>query len=141
MEERGKIISNPPKCFKYNGVGHYASSCPTKRALIFREDLNGWIEKEKDESNECVEDQALSKDASKKADFERFPQQRKSKLDDRGDGPFQILEKINDNAYKVDLPGHYNKKSLRRLVESSKSFKVDHKKKILHASYYTLVEN
>ncbi|KAI5641432.1 hypothetical protein M9H77_00033 [Catharanthus roseus] len=39
---------------------------------------------------------------------ERFPQQRKSKLDDRGDGPFQILEKINDNAYKVGLPGHYN---------------------------------
>ncbi|KAI5663378.1 hypothetical protein M9H77_22701 [Catharanthus roseus] len=39
---------------------------------------------------------------------ERFPTQRKSKLDDRGDGPFQILEKINDNAYKVDLLGHYN---------------------------------
>ncbi|KAI5671589.1 hypothetical protein M9H77_11953 [Catharanthus roseus] len=42
-------------CFKYNGVGHCASSCPTKRALIFREDLNGWIEKEEDESSECVE--------------------------------------------------------------------------------------
>ncbi|KAI5677481.1 hypothetical protein M9H77_08431 [Catharanthus roseus] len=41
MEERGKIISNPPKCFKCNGVGHYASSCPIKRALIFREDLKG----------------------------------------------------------------------------------------------------
>ncbi|KAI5668620.1 hypothetical protein M9H77_18473 [Catharanthus roseus] len=39
---------------------------------------------------------------------ERFPQRRKSKLDDREDGPFQILEKINDNAYKVDLLGHYN---------------------------------
>ena len=39
---------------------------------------------------------------------ERFPAQRKSKLHPRGDGPFQILERINDNAYKVDLPGEYN---------------------------------
>ena len=39
---------------------------------------------------------------------ERFPSQRKSKLEPRGDGPFQVIEKINDNAYKVDLPGKYN---------------------------------
>jgi hypothetical protein len=38
---------------------------------------------------------------------ERFPARRRSKLHPRGDGPFQILEKINDNAYKVDLPGEY----------------------------------
>jgi hypothetical protein len=38
---------------------------------------------------------------------ERFPAHRKSKLQPRGDGPFQILERINDNAYKVDLPGEY----------------------------------
>ena len=38
---------------------------------------------------------------------ERFPARRWSKLHPRGDGPFQILEKINDNAYKVDLPGEY----------------------------------
>uniref|UniRef100_A0A2N9ICG5 Uncharacterized protein n=1 Tax=Fagus sylvatica TaxID=28930 RepID=A0A2N9ICG5_FAGSY len=36
---------------------------------------------------------------------ERFPAHRKTKLHPRGDGPFQILEKINDNAHKVDLPG------------------------------------
>jgi hypothetical protein len=39
---------------------------------------------------------------------ERFPAHRRTKLQPRGDGPFQILEKINDNAYKVDLPGEYN---------------------------------
>ncbi|XP_028785068.1 uncharacterized protein LOC114740980 [Neltuma alba] len=32
---------------------------------------------------------------------ERFPAQRKSKLAPRGDGPFQVLERINDNAYKI----------------------------------------
>ena len=39
---------------------------------------------------------------------ERFPEQRKSKLQPRGYGPFQVLERINDNAYKIDLPGEYN---------------------------------
>ena len=39
---------------------------------------------------------------------ERFPAQRRSKLLPRGDGPFQVLEKVNDNAYKLDLPGEYN---------------------------------
>jgi len=38
---------------------------------------------------------------------ERFTAYRKSKLQPRGDGPFQILERINDNAYKVDLAGEY----------------------------------
>jgi len=39
---------------------------------------------------------------------ERFPKQRRSKLIPRGDGPFQIIERINDNAYKMDLPGEYD---------------------------------
>ena len=38
---------------------------------------------------------------------ERFLAQRKSKLQPRGDGPFQVLQKINDNAYKLDLPSEY----------------------------------
>ena len=39
---------------------------------------------------------------------ERFSERRKSKLLPRGDGPFQVLERINNNAYKLDLPGEYN---------------------------------
>ncbi|KAL4323555.1 hypothetical protein GQ457_11G026220 [Hibiscus cannabinus] len=39
---------------------------------------------------------------------ERFPAQRRSKLLPKRDGPFQVLEKVNDNAYKLDLPGDYN---------------------------------
>ena len=38
---------------------------------------------------------------------ERFPLQRRNKLLPRGDGPFQVVKKINDNAYKFDLPGEY----------------------------------
>ena len=39
---------------------------------------------------------------------ERFPAKRCSKLLPREDGPFQVLEHINDNAYKLDLPGKYD---------------------------------
>ncbi|KAG7556989.1 Reverse transcriptase domain [Arabidopsis suecica] len=35
---------------------------------------------------------------------ERFPKERKSKLSPRGDGQFRVLENINDNAYKLELP-------------------------------------
>jgi len=38
---------------------------------------------------------------------ERFPSKRKNKLMPRADGPFEVLERINDNAYKVGLPGDY----------------------------------
>ena len=38
---------------------------------------------------------------------DRFPEQRRSKLLPRGDGPFRVLERINDNAYKLELPGEY----------------------------------
>ncbi|PON75545.1 hypothetical protein PanWU01x14_041700 [Parasponia andersonii] len=38
---------------------------------------------------------------------ERFPVQRCSKLLPRGDGPFQVFKRINNNAYRLDLPGEY----------------------------------
>ena len=38
---------------------------------------------------------------------DRFPSQRKSKLMPRGDDPFQVIKKINDNAYELDKPDTY----------------------------------
>src|SRR5437868_3847853 len=35
---------------------------------------------------------------------ERFPELRKSKLMPRAAGPFKVLDKINDNGYKLELP-------------------------------------
>ena len=39
---------------------------------------------------------------------ERFPTQRRSKLLLRGNGPFQVLKRINHNPYKLDLPDKYD---------------------------------
>jgi hypothetical protein len=39
---------------------------------------------------------------------ERFLACRRSKLHPKGDGPFQVLAWINNNAYKLDLLGEYN---------------------------------
>ncbi|KAJ9536642.1 hypothetical protein OSB04_un000191 [Centaurea solstitialis] len=50
---------------------------------------------------------------------ERFPAKRRSKLQPRGDGPFQVLERINDNAYKLDLPGEYQVSSTFNVADLS----------------------
>jgi hypothetical protein len=39
---------------------------------------------------------------------DRFPDQHKSKLQPRADGPFKVLRKINDNDYEIDLPSTYD---------------------------------
>jgi len=38
---------------------------------------------------------------------DRFPELRKSKLMPRAAGPYNIIEKINDNAYKLELPPEF----------------------------------
>jgi hypothetical protein len=38
---------------------------------------------------------------------ERYPELRKSKLMSRATDPFKILAKINDNAYKLELPPEF----------------------------------
>ncbi|KAI5663703.1 hypothetical protein M9H77_23026 [Catharanthus roseus] len=61
-EEAPRGTFQSPTKPKMEERGHYASSFPTKRALIFREDLNGWIEQEEDESSECVETEENGED-------------------------------------------------------------------------------
>ncbi|GJT51926.1 reverse transcriptase domain-containing protein [Tanacetum coccineum] len=39
---------------------------------------------------------------------EHFSAGHFGKLKPRGDGPFRVLKKINDNAYKIEIPSHYN---------------------------------
>jgi len=51
----------------------------------------------------------------------RFPEQRKSKLQPKGDGSFQVLERINDNAYKIDLPCQYGVSSSFNVVDLTSS--------------------
>ena len=48
---------------------------------------------------------------------DRFPQLRSSKLRPRGAGPYKVLDKINDNAYSIDIP-------IVELGDISNSFKV-----------------
>ncbi|XP_074313596.1 uncharacterized protein LOC141648780 [Silene latifolia] len=39
---------------------------------------------------------------------ERFLAKKKSKLMPRAEGPFEVIEKVAPNAYKIDLPGDYS---------------------------------
>ncbi|KAK9177819.1 hypothetical protein WN943_027008 [Citrus x changshan-huyou] len=47
---------------------------------------------------------------------ERFPAQRRSKLLPRGDGPFQVVARINDNAYKLVRLGIFNESFVLQLI-------------------------
>ena len=38
---------------------------------------------------------------------ERFPNKRSSKLMPQADGPFRVLQRIEENAYTIELPGDY----------------------------------
>ncbi|KAI5676535.1 hypothetical protein M9H77_07485 [Catharanthus roseus] len=56
VEEKGRLITNPTGCFKCNVVGHVAVNYPTKRNLIFNEELNGWIKSEEDDGQDDIVD-------------------------------------------------------------------------------------
>jgi len=54
---------------------------------------------------------------------DRFPEQRKSKL--QADGPFKVLRKINDNAYEIDLPSMYGVSTSFNVTDLSPFFGLD----------------
>ena len=56
---------------------------------------------------------------------DRFPEQCKSKLQPRADGPFKVLRKINDNAYEIDLPSSYGVSSSFNVADLSPFFGVE----------------
>lgn len=39
---------------------------------------------------------------------DRFPPGKFGKLKPRADGPFKVLKRIGENAYKVELPDNYS---------------------------------
>ena len=56
---------------------------------------------------------------------ERFPKQPNSKLSPRADGPFKVVQKINNNAYKVELPGAYGVSATFNVADISPYFEDD----------------
>jgi len=57
---------------------------------------------------------------------EKFPAKRKSKLMPRVDGPFKILERLNDNTYKVNLPSDYGVSATFNVADLSPYLEDDH---------------
>jgi hypothetical protein len=54
---------------------------------------------------------------------------KRSKLHPREDGPFQVLARINNNAYKLDLPSEYNISATFSVSDLSPFDEVDNSKR------------
>ncbi|GAV63002.1 hypothetical protein CFOL_v3_06524 [Cephalotus follicularis] len=57
---------------------------------------------------------------------ERFPSKRKSKLAPWTTGPFEVLERIGNNAYKINLPGEYGVSATFNIGNLSPFLEDDH---------------
>ena len=56
---------------------------------------------------------------------DHFPEQRKSKLQPRADGPFQVVCKINDSTYEIDLPSTYGVSTSFNVADLSPFFRLE----------------
>jgi len=72
---------------------------------------------------------------------ERFPPKRKSKLVPRSDGPFEIMEKVGPNCYKVDLPGDYRVSATVNVANLSPYFDQDEELTSLRSNSHLVGEN
>jgi len=57
---------------------------------------------------------------------EQFLSKRKSNLTPRADGPFEVLERVNENAYKVNLPEDYGFSATFNMADLSPYHEDDH---------------
>ncbi|RDX68190.1 hypothetical protein CR513_52841, partial [Mucuna pruriens] len=114
LKNWGKFI--PHVEFAYNRIVHSTSSySPFKKAKFVKElhvKVQANIEKRneqyaREENKGCVMTFDLGDCICVHKRKERFSTQRKYKLQPRGDETFQVLERINDNAYKLDLSTTY----------------------------------
>ncbi|RDX63948.1 hypothetical protein CR513_57560, partial [Mucuna pruriens] len=85
--------------------------CRRKQKVEFVKDLHAKVRANIEKSNEQYARQA---NKGRVMTFEpgdcvwiHRQKERKYKLQPRGDGTIQVLETINDNAYKLDLPTSY----------------------------------
>ena len=50
---------------------------------------------------------------------DRFPNKKSQKLSPRADGPFRVLDRINNNAYGLELPGDYGVSATFNILDLS----------------------
>ncbi|KAI5676940.1 hypothetical protein M9H77_07890 [Catharanthus roseus] len=92
VEEKRRSITNPTRCFKCNVVGHIAINCPTKRTLIFSEDLNGWIEKNEDDCRAGIMEKEESSEDQEITSFEADKEGSEEEHNVEGKGSFGDIE-------------------------------------------------
>ncbi|XP_076882853.1 uncharacterized protein LOC143531440 [Bidens hawaiensis] len=72
---------------------------------------------------------------------ERFLSKCRSKLSPRSDCPFKVLAKVNDNAYKIDLPGNSSASATINVVDLQPYFDPDDPLPSLRSNFFEAGED